>query len=148
MMDDADLARAAQTGEAAAFEELLARHGPRLLAFLRRRTGSDDAAEDVAQEVWVAVHRHLQRYDPRRPFRAWLYAIARRAGIDAWRRRPPPAEPVAEADWVDRRHPGDGAARPGWRDGSRPCRRPPDTPWRRSRRARRAAAGSPQLGRV
>lgn len=38
--------------------------------------------EDVAQDVFAAVLRSLPRYDPRRPFRPWLYTIAYRTARD------------------------------------------------------------------
>jgi RNA polymerase sigma-70 factor (ECF subfamily) len=51
-----------------------------------RRLGVDSRdLEDVAQEVFVAVHRHWQEYDPVRPVRPWLFAFAARCASD-WRR--------------------------------------------------------------
>jgi RNA polymerase sigma-70 factor (ECF subfamily) len=41
--------------------------------------------EDVAQEVFVAVHRHWGEYDRTRPIRPWLFAFAARCASD-WRR--------------------------------------------------------------
>jgi RNA polymerase sigma-70 factor (ECF subfamily) len=38
--------------------------------------------EDVAHEVFLEVHRHLPRYDPRRPARPWLFAFAVRFASD------------------------------------------------------------------
>jgi RNA polymerase sigma-70 factor, ECF subfamily len=45
--------------------------------------------EDLAQEVFIVVHRTLHRYDPGRPMRPWLHGIAARviAGSRRWRRR-------------------------------------------------------------
>jgi RNA polymerase sigma-70 factor (ECF subfamily) len=42
--------------------------------------------EDVAQDVFVHVHRRLDDYDPARPMRPWLFAFAFRCASD-WRRR-------------------------------------------------------------
>jgi len=41
--------------------------------------------EDVAQDVFVHVHRKLDAYDPSRPIRPWLFAFAARSAAD-WRR--------------------------------------------------------------
>ena len=53
------------------------------LRMLRR----EEDAEDVAQETFIRVFRALDRYDPARPFAAWLFTIAARLCIDAIRRR-------------------------------------------------------------
>jgi RNA polymerase sigma-70 factor (ECF subfamily) len=42
-------------------------------------------AEDVAQEVFMRVHRQIAHYDPSRPLRPWLFAFAARCASD-WRR--------------------------------------------------------------
>ena len=53
------------------------------LRMLRR----EEDAEDVAQEAFIRVFRALDRYDPARPFAAWLFTIAARLSIDVLRRR-------------------------------------------------------------
>jgi len=52
-----------------------------------RMVRREDDAEDVAQETFIRVFRALYRYDPARPFAAWLFTIAARLCIDAIRRR-------------------------------------------------------------
>jgi RNA polymerase sigma-70 factor, ECF subfamily len=56
--------------------------------------------EDVAQEVFVVVHRRLAEWEPRGDIRSWLYAIAAHAAKDhrrrAWNRRVGPLEEQAE----------------------------------------------------
>lgn len=62
------------------------RHYEQVYRFLRRRTGSDEAAEDLAQAVFVdaaARLRHLGHEGP--PVLAWLYTVARRRLIDSAR---------------------------------------------------------------
>jgi RNA polymerase sigma-70 factor (ECF subfamily) len=44
-------------------------------------------AEDVTQETFVRMFRAVHRYDPTRPFTAWLFTIASRLAIDHLRRR-------------------------------------------------------------
>lgn len=53
---------------------------------LRRFGVADRDVEDVAHEVFVVVDRHLAEYDPARPLRPWIYAIAFRCASD-YRRR-------------------------------------------------------------
>jgi RNA polymerase sigma-70 factor (ECF subfamily) len=47
---------------------------------------SEDA-EDLVQETFVKVFKALDRYDPERPFAAWIFTIASRLAIDHFRRR-------------------------------------------------------------
>jgi RNA polymerase sigma-70 factor (ECF subfamily) len=72
-----ELAARARAGCRGSFDELVARYRPRLVAFLARRLGDADAAEDVAQETLLRAYDHLERYDPSRPFSTWLFAIGK-----------------------------------------------------------------------
>jgi len=58
----------------------------RLLAFVRRR-GLGDEAEDVVQEILLRAHQGSAELDPRRSVESWLFAIARNAVVDWYRRR-------------------------------------------------------------
>lgn len=53
----------------------------------RRRSWSEDAIEDVVQDVLLTVHRVRHTYEPGRPVKPWLAAIASRRSIDAMRKR-------------------------------------------------------------
>jgi RNA polymerase sigma-70 factor (ECF subfamily) len=74
-------------GDAGAFATLYERHERPMFRFLRRSLGNDAAAQDLLQEVWVAVIRHAPSFEPRARFAAWLYGIARNKLIDHWRAR-------------------------------------------------------------
>ncbi len=78
--------RAAQAGDARAYEILLRDVLPLVRAALRRAGCSAADVEDVAQDVLLTVHRVRHTYDPARPFRPWLMAIVTRRRIDALRR--------------------------------------------------------------
>ncbi len=60
---------------------------PGLLRFVTARVRDAHAARDVVQEVYTKAFRNRDRYDPRRPFSTWIYAIARNACVDFLRRR-------------------------------------------------------------
>jgi RNA polymerase sigma-70 factor (ECF subfamily) len=86
----------------------LAGHRPELVAYLARRTGDRQAAEDLAQDTLVraltGLHRFTDRGDGIRP---WLFTIARNVAVDhhrAARRRPVPAE----VEQLERRLPAAG----------------------------------------
>ena len=92
---DEALAEAANAGDRAALEVLLARHLDRVHAICRRVTGHPEDALDATQEALLAVTRGLHRYDGRSLFTTWLYRVATNAALDELRRRkrrPEPAE--------------------------------------------------------
>ena len=75
-MADPQLAAATLAGEARAFTVLADRYHARLLNFIHRMIGDRERAEDLVQETFVRVHRHLHRYDQNRKFSTWAYTIA------------------------------------------------------------------------
>ncbi len=83
---DEVFARAAADGSTDAFGELVRRHGGRIFAYCQRRARDPAAAEDLAQQVFLAAFRRIGGYDPTRPFLPWLYTVARCVAIDESRR--------------------------------------------------------------
>lgn len=81
------LLAAAQGGDADAYRRFLVAALPFVRAIARRRCWSEDMAEDVVQDVLLTVHRVRHTYEPGRPVKPWLAAIATRRSIDATRRR-------------------------------------------------------------
>lgn len=82
--DDSDdlLVRAALGGDVRAFETLLDRHQRKVLRVLRLMGVPDRDREDVAQEVFIRVFRHLGRFKAGRPFGGWLYRVTVNASYD------------------------------------------------------------------
>ncbi len=58
------------------FRELYDSHAGYILSSLRRLGVRSADVEDVAHEVFVAVHRHLNERDPERAIKPWLFAFA------------------------------------------------------------------------
>jgi RNA polymerase sigma-70 factor (ECF subfamily) len=79
------LVRDAQRGSSAAFEQLFRRHWPRAYRAALLVVGDAAAAEDIAQESFLAAVRALDRFDRRRPFGPWLHRIVVNRAID-WSR--------------------------------------------------------------
>ena len=75
-LEDPQLAALALEGETRAFTTLADRYHARLLNFIHRMIGDRDRAEDLVQETFVRVFRHLHRYDQNRKFSTWAYTIA------------------------------------------------------------------------
>lgn len=87
--DWAELLRAANRGDAAAYARFLRAITPMLRGLVRARGGGlgPETGEDIVQEVLLSIHlkRHTWREDE--PLRPWLYAIARYKVVDAFRAR-------------------------------------------------------------
>jgi RNA polymerase sigma-70 factor (ECF subfamily) len=79
------LIRAAQAGSEDALEELFRRHWRRAHRAAYLIVHDAAAAEDIAQEAFLAAVRHLDRFDRRRPFGPWLHRITVNRAID-WSR--------------------------------------------------------------
>ena len=74
--DDSSVVAAHLAGDTQAFEELVDRYQRRLLNFVYRTIGDRERAEDLVQEVFIRVHRHLARFDQSKKFSTWIYTIA------------------------------------------------------------------------
>jgi RNA polymerase sigma-70 factor (ECF subfamily) len=79
-----------QAGDRAAFEELVALHLPRLRYFLQKMARDAGRVEDLLQEVWFDVFRHVGRLANPGAFRAWLYQVARHRVFRELRQRGQP----------------------------------------------------------
>lgn len=81
------LIRQAQDGSADAVEALFRRYWPRAYRAAYVVCHDANAAEDIAQEAFLAALRSLHRFDRRRPFGPWLHRIAINRAIDWTRAR-------------------------------------------------------------
>jgi RNA polymerase sigma factor (sigma-70 family) len=78
------LMAAAQSGNASAYHRLLSEVAIWLRRYYARRL-PPAMIDDAIQDALIALHKKRHTYDPRRPFGAWLAAIARYKWIDALR---------------------------------------------------------------
>ncbi len=85
--DERALVRGAQGGSSAALEELFRLHWSRAHRAAYLVIHDAGAAEDIAQEAFLAAVRHLDRFDRRRPFAPWLHRIVVNRAIDHARAR-------------------------------------------------------------
>jgi RNA polymerase sigma-70 factor, ECF subfamily len=75
-LDDSGLVARFLDGEKRAFTELVGRYQTRLMNFVYRTTGDRERAEDLVQETFIRVYRHLHRFDQSKKFSTWVYTIA------------------------------------------------------------------------
>ncbi len=75
-LDDSGVVAAFLAGDKRAFGELVERYQNRLLNFVYRTTGDRERAEDLVQETFIRVYRHLHRFDQTKKFSTWIYTIA------------------------------------------------------------------------
>ncbi|TMD58407.1 MAG: RNA polymerase sigma factor [Chloroflexi bacterium] len=80
--EDAALAQRARDGDPQAFAALYDRYFELVYRYVYYRVREVEEAEDVTSEVFFRALRAMPRYEPRQPFLAWLYRIARNAVID------------------------------------------------------------------
>jgi RNA polymerase sigma-70 factor (ECF subfamily) len=106
MDNDILLVRAAQRGDKHAFAQLVEKYEQRVYNLARKMMRNQQDAEDVLQETFISVFRHLDEFQGDAAFATWLYRIATNASLMKLRgRKTPPLsldEPVESDD-------GDGA---------------------------------------
>jgi RNA polymerase sigma factor (sigma-70 family) len=89
LQSDERLIALTRRGQHGAFEALVQRYQPRLLAFCRHMLGSQEDAEDVLQEVFTAAFNAMRADDRPINARPWLYRIARNRSLNHLRRPQP-----------------------------------------------------------
>jgi RNA polymerase sigma-70 factor (ECF subfamily) len=113
--DDGELMLRYARGDMRAFETLYQRHRGALYRYLARHTRNTETASDLFQEVWSKVIVSRERYEPRAPFRTFLYRIAHNCFIDHCRRASIRNESSGAEDGWESALPGSEQDRPDTR---------------------------------
>lgn len=74
-------------GDAKAFREFYKRHAGRVSRFAKRKGFSEEAADEIAQESFLRLHRSIHSYEHGRPALAWFFTIVHNCIIDAHRQQ-------------------------------------------------------------
>src|SRR5213080_1467129 len=85
--DDPTLVRAAQKGDMAAFEELVARHRDKIYARAFSMMRNEDDAVDLSQEAWVKGWQRLKQFQGESSFGTWLTRIVINLCLDQLRKQ-------------------------------------------------------------
>jgi RNA polymerase sigma-70 factor (ECF subfamily) len=93
VLSEQELVARARAGNQAAFASLVEAYQNAIYNLCYRMLGEATEAEDAAQETFLRAYSQFHRYDPTRPFKTWLFAIASHHCIDRLRRR--------KVAWVD-----------------------------------------------
>jgi RNA polymerase sigma factor (sigma-70 family) len=75
------------SGQVTRLAVLFERHHRALFRYFVSMNGNREAAEDLVQDVFFRMLRYRTSYDPAQSFTAWMYQIARNAGVDQVRKR-------------------------------------------------------------
>ncbi|MHB1311546.1 MAG: RNA polymerase sigma factor [Gemmatimonadaceae bacterium] len=86
-LPDADVARLAQQGREPAFRELVRRYERPVFSLVFRMVRDTATAEDLAQDTFIKVLNHIDKYRSEFKFSSWLFKIANNVAIDHLRRR-------------------------------------------------------------
>lgn len=84
---DAQLVARIKEGDESALESLVARHFGSVYDFTFRLVLDRALAEDITQESFVKMWKHLDSYDTNRNFKTWMFRIAHNTTIDWLRKR-------------------------------------------------------------
>lgn len=86
-LPDAEIVALARQGRDRAFRELVRRYERPVFSLIFRMVRDREAAEDLAQDSFVKVLNHLDRYRPEFKFSSWIFKIANNVAIDHLRKR-------------------------------------------------------------
>lgn len=86
-LPDADLVALAQQGREAAYREILRRYERPVFSLIFRMVRDREIAEDLAQDSFIKVLNHIDRYRPEFKLSSWLFKIANNVAIDHLRKR-------------------------------------------------------------
>ncbi len=83
----AALVAGAKAGDGRAFDELVRRYRPRIVALALHLTGSRSEADDIAQDVFLGAFRALDGFEGRSEFFTWVYRMAVNRALNTRRNR-------------------------------------------------------------
>ncbi len=86
-LPDADLVSLAQEGREAAYRELVRRYERPVFSLIFRMVRDREVSEDLAQDTFIKVLNHIDKYRPEFKLSSWLFKIANNVAIDHLRKR-------------------------------------------------------------
>lgn len=84
---DAELVRLAQTGDTAAFDQLVSRYRSRIFGMIYNMVHNEQDAWDLAQDSFVKAWKSIARFRGQSSFYTWIYRIVMNVTIDSLRKK-------------------------------------------------------------
>ena len=88
-LTDQQVVAQAIDGRESAFRELIGRYERPVFSLIYRLVRDRERAEDLAQDTFIKVLNHLERYDPSYKLSSWIFKIAHNTALDHLRRKVP-----------------------------------------------------------
>lgn len=86
-LSDERLISAYLKGEEKSLEVLIERYLKPIYSFAYRYVGSAHDAEDITQDTFVKVWRHLKKFNQEKKFKTWVFSIAKNTCIDFFKKK-------------------------------------------------------------
>jgi len=96
---DNELIVACKSHDEQAFRELMGRYMRQIFNFAKQYSKTTEDAEDITQDTFLKVWKYIKRYNYDRPFKPWLYMIARNTALDFLKKKK--ALPFSELDNIE-----------------------------------------------
>lgn len=100
IMSDEDLMASYVKDDSMAFEIIYQRYAGQVVGYLTQKTRSPRSAQDLAQDVFLKLHRSRHQYNKMLPFAPWLFSITRSVFLDSVKKRS--LEDVTESQVFDK----------------------------------------------
>ena len=101
---DVELVRTTLKGDRAAFDEIVQRYCRPLARFAASRTATFQDAEDITQETFLRAYLNLSSYNTKYSLKNWLFTIAYRLIISAYRKKSPVRLSEHAAEYIEARN--------------------------------------------
>ena len=85
--DEKQLIQDFLAGDDASFEVLVNKYLKSVYNFVYRLTGDASVVEDLTQDTFFKAWKHIRSYDENKPFKVWLFAIAKNTVYDYWKKK-------------------------------------------------------------
>jgi RNA polymerase sigma-70 factor (ECF subfamily) len=86
-ISDEKLVKDFLSGDVKALEELVERYLKPIYNFIHQMVQDRDVAEDITQDVFLRMWKHMESFDAQKKFSTWLYAIAKNATLDWFKKK-------------------------------------------------------------
>ncbi len=84
---DLDLVTRSQSGDTAAFDELVVKYSPKLYGLIYHMTSNREDTNDLLQDVFAKAYKSINKFQGKSSFYTWVYAIATNMTLNFLKKR-------------------------------------------------------------